>query len=208
MTDRGIRDAGFADLDGRKIFAERAPGVPEPVVADEEAVRKSVRAAVVLQRIGVQPVVDGVTRLVEWQTRFAGTASRVGEAEHERVRAEVACGVEIVVAKAEVLARVDVPVQLCNQLVVVGVEEVPLVWTRVVVVSADHSLPNSVHYLCLDARYPQSRCSAATGNEVRAGIFRSLDLTIHIIEELVLEQRAADGNAALVVGEVGIGDDL
>jgi hypothetical protein len=45
------------------------------------------------------------------------------------VRTEVSLRVEVVEAEGKVLVLVDVPVQLRQQLVVVGVEEIPFVRT-------------------------------------------------------------------------------
>src|SRR3990172_4270032 len=112
MADRRVRQAPIPDLDRGKVLAEGSAEIPEAVVAREEPVREAVRPAVQIQRERVQLVVDRVARLVERQAARVGPTARVPKAQHERVRRQVTLGLEVVVPEREVVARIDVPVDL------------------------------------------------------------------------------------------------
>ena len=124
------------------------------------------------------------------------------------MRTLVALGIEIVEAEAEVLISGDVPVELRDKLVVVGVEEISLVRSRIVVVAGDQALADSIEHTRLSAGNAEARRAARSGDEIGSRIFRALDLSVDVIEELVFDERPADRGSALVVRQVGIGDDL
>ena len=70
---------------------------------------------------------------------------------HSRMRALIAARVEIVVPKRERLIGLDIPVELCDQLVIVRVKEVTLVGSRIVLITVDHALADLVHDASLHA---------------------------------------------------------
>src|SRR5438034_6123722 len=109
------------------------------------------------------------------------------------------------------VARVRVPIQFYDELVVVGVVEVPLVRASVVPIDVLHQGANRIHRLRGDARDAERQGPGArrgAGYEVRARLVRSLDLRIHEEEQLVADQGSADRGAALKEAEVGVSNDL
>src|SRR5688500_19319275 len=123
------------------------------------------------------------------------------------MRAEVALRVQIVEPEAQRLVAGHVPVELRDQLVVVGVEEIALILAGTVVRCADHPLADCVHHARLDSRYAESGCRPRSRDEVRAGILRALDLAVDVIEQAVLHDRTAERQATLGVRKVAVGDD-
>src|SRR5687767_11994457 len=101
------------------------------------------------------------------------------------MRAEVALRVQVVESEAQCLVGGHVPVELRDQLVVVGVEKVTLILARIVVVDADHPLADCVHYARLDSRYAEPGYGSSSRDEVRPRILRALDLAVYVIEETV-----------------------
>ena len=58
---------------------------------------------------------------------------------------EVALRLQVVPTDRERVARVDVPIQLGDQLVVVGVVDISLIGAGVVIVSLDHTGADGIH---------------------------------------------------------------
>src|SRR5207248_7833179 len=83
--------------------------------------------AVELQRERVEMVVDRVAGVLERQTGRVRSAPGVVVAQHERVRRQIPLRVQVVPPERQRVARVRVPIQFYDELVIVGVVEVPLV---------------------------------------------------------------------------------
>ena len=156
-------------------------------------------------------VVDRVAGVLERQTGRVRSAPGVVVAQHERVRRQIPLRVQVVPPERQRVARVRVPIQFYDELVIVGVVEVPLVRASVVPIDVLHQGANGIHHLRGDARDAERQGPGArrgAGYEVRARLVRSLDLRIHEKEQLVADQRSADRGAALKEAEVGVGSDL
>ena len=124
------------------------------------------------------------------------------------MRREVARRVEVVVAKRECVVRRDVPVQLGQQLVVLGLVDVPVVRPRVVPVGLDEALPDLVHGLRADAGDPEAGRTAPTRDEVRTGVLGALQLPVEEEEHLVADDGTAHREPGLEEPKVGIRHDL
>src|SRR2546429_4306518 len=110
VPHRGVRAPRLADLDRREILTKRLAEVPEPVVAREEAVREPARAAIELQREGMQVVVDRAARFVERQAALVRAPAGGVEAQYERVRPQIAPCLQGVPAEPQPVSRANVPV--------------------------------------------------------------------------------------------------
>src|SRR5436853_4393284 len=205
VSGRRIRDAGFSDLDRREWRAERAPKIAKAVVAQEETIRQAARSTVELGRDRMQLVVHAIAGILERQAARVRPAAGVVEAQHERVRRQVALRVEIVVAYRERARAIDVPVELCEQLVVVSTVGESLVRPCLVSVGRE-TRTNRVHRRRIDARDAEASGAIPARHEVRSRILRPLDLAVDEEEQLVATDRTAERYARLVVAQARVRD--
>ena len=197
LTHGCVGDAALADLQRREVHAERCAMVAIPVVAGEEAVGEVAGAAVQLQGEGVDVVVDGVPCVLERQTGLVGAAAGVIEAEHERVRRQVPAGIQVVVSKRQHVARIDVPVELREDLVVVGLVGVALVRPGIIPIHVEHPLPDGIHRGRVHPADAQPGGAARARREIAARVVGPLQLGVDEEEEFVLDHRAAEGEPRL-----------
>src|SRR2546425_5054311 len=78
--------------------------------------------------------------------------TRVVVTQHEGMGRQILLGLQVIPPKRHGVASVDIPIQLRDELVVVGVEQVSLIRSGIVVVRTDHALADRVHNLSVHAR--------------------------------------------------------
>ena len=154
VPNRRVRDPRFPDLDRGEVGAERLPKVTKAVVTREQAVRESSGPAVELERKRVQVIVDRVAGVVKRQAARVRAPAGVVEAQHERMGRQIALGLQVIPPEAQRVAGVHVPVELGDELVVVGVVQISLIRSRVVPVHVLHHIANRIHHLNAHTRDP------------------------------------------------------
>ncbi len=196
VTQRRVRDSVFRDLDRRERPALGFAEVAESIEAGEQTIGPAIGLGVELAGERVQLVVDRVPGVLERDRVFVGTAARVVDADRERVGTQVVHGVEQIVAERELVPLVHVPVQLGDELVVVGLEDVVLECPWIVIVDVDHPLADRFEIGGGDTGdRPAGSFAGPQGREVRARVLAPLALIVREDEDLVAEDRAAQADA-------------